>query len=59
MTDEIGLEKPKVDKIHYTILHPNLISNSYKWKIVVNQLFMAKMIEHFKQDCQQEYVACQ
>ena len=59
MVDEIGLEKPKVDEIYYAILHPNLISNSYKWKTVVNQLFMAKMLEHFKQGCQQEYVACQ
>ena len=44
MVDEIGLEKPKVDEIYYAILHPNLISNSYKWKTVVNQLFMAKML---------------
>ena len=33
MVDEIGLDKPKVDKIYYAILHPNLISNSYEWKI--------------------------
>ena len=59
MVDKIGLEKPKVDEIYYAILHPNLISNSYKWKTVVNQLFMAKMFECFKQGCQQEYVACQ
>ena len=43
-----------VDEIYYAILHTNLISNSYKWKTVVNQLFMAKMLEHFKQGCQHE-----
>ena len=59
MVDEIGLEKPKVDEIYYAILHPNLISNSYKSKTVVNQLFMAKMLEHSKQGCQQQHVACQ
>ena len=31
MVEEIGLEK---SKIYYAILHPNLFSNSYKWKTV-------------------------
>ena len=34
MVEEIGLEKSKVDEIYYAILHPNLFSNSYKWKTV-------------------------
>ena len=32
---------------------------AHSFSPVVNQLCMAKMLEHFKQGCQQEYIACQ
>jgi len=60
MVEELGLEKSKVDEIYYAILHPNLISNSYKWKTVVNQLFMARCLSTSSRVVNKSsYVGCQ
>ena len=53
----------QTDEIYFAILLPNVISNSYEWKIrsilLTCCLITLHGLEYFKQDCQQEYIACQ
>ena len=53
MVEEIGLEKSKVDEIYYAILHPTFSQTAINGKLL-QSTFHGKMLEHFKQGCQQE-----